>query len=591
MTDFKLVNITDSVIEDISSSLTLPVMQGATNNTYQNFPTNTSNTSQIQFNIQIPSTSTVVNRHFLCESTMRLKIDFAQGIYTSPGQVVFQYGEKNALQAFPLNSLINTLASNINNANVSINMRENMAILLKMCKYEELAKYNSLCPSLVDSFYYNYADGLGSNNNVLGNYANGSYDKKYFPRGCFPVTMYANDGTTKIPDYQVLTVALPIGEGEPATYAPQYPYIYLEFTTIEPLLFLSPYITGNANNQAGFLGLNNLTITMNMGAANRVMSNASFVTFGGVARQTVSDVQLSSIGTTKMLLNFLTIPPTGFAKLEPKNLVNYTSYQPYGFTYANNINPDESKAIQFNNVQINQIPSKILICVRKSQNDMTTYDGNTFLAIQKISINFANKSGLLSSATAQQLYNMSIRNGLEMSFYEFSGEGMSSVGLGVSKVSTLGSILVIDPAIDLGLDAQYSDMSTGQYNITFEITVKNQTDEPIRNPTITMLCANSGIFMTENGSSSFVTGPLNQEMVLETKSQPAIVDKQTYENEIVGGSIENTNSIHKFMKQRFINHNQHEQKLENPSEGESIPTGSGMAGGGMHRRRLHRHMK
>ena len=35
--------------------------------------------------------------------------------------------------------------------------------------------------------------------------------------------------------------------------------------------------------------------------------------------------------------------------------------------------------------------------------------------------------------------------------------------------ATIGSILAIDPAIDLSIDNQYTNMSAGQYNLQFDI--------------------------------------------------------------------------------------------------------------------------
>jgi len=175
--DFKLVNIVDSQLEDISTEVTLPVITGASSNTYQTFNCTSQSTSQIQFNIQIPSLSTAFSRHVLCESTPKLRVDIQGGTttaYWKADQVLFSYGHTNALQAFPLNSLLSTAQANINQSNVSVNIREIMPALLKLYNYTELSKYNSLTPSLIDSFYLNYADGVGSNNNVLGDYSVGS---------------------------------------------------------------------------------------------------------------------------------------------------------------------------------------------------------------------------------------------------------------------------------------------------------------------------------------------------------------------------------------------------------------------------------
>ena len=199
------------------------------------------------------------------------------------------------------------------------------ACLLKLYNYRELAQYNSLCPSLPDSFYQNYSDSLESNNNVLGNMSVSSYDKKYQPRGCFPVKMY-DDKMVELPSLQV--------KCDVAGVAP-YPFVYLKFTTTEPLLFLSPYISAHSNNQACFLGLNNFTITGTMGDATRCMSNASYAKLRGktAVTKTIGSVDYMGLTNSKLLLNFLTIPPVMYSKIESKNVVNYNQYG--SFNYSN----------------------------------------------------------------------------------------------------------------------------------------------------------------------------------------------------------------------------------------------------------------
>jgi hypothetical protein len=585
MSDFKLVNIVDSQLEDINSEITLPVITGAASNNYQTFNSQSGiGASQIQFNVQVPSLSTAVSRHFLTQVDIELLVSITGGTtagYWAADENLFTYGDTNSLQAFPLNSLLSTIQSNLNNANVTVNSREVMAGLLKMMNYEELSKYNSMTPSLVDSFYYDYEDGVGGNNNVLGNYSVGSYSKEFQPRGSFPVQLFQTDGTP-INSLQITTSA--------AGTAPFSSFI-VKFTTTEPLLFLSPFISGNSNNSSAFLGLNNLTITMNLGDASRTMSNASYATLANKTTkiQTISSVSLSKYSNAKLLLNFLTIPPVLMAKIEPKNVCNYNQYSSYNYSPGITIIAGSTQQVSFNNIQLNQIPSKILIYARKSS--FTTYDSNFFLCIDKISINFANKSGLLSSANSIQLYEMSIKNGLQMSFYEFNGAGISNNEDGVPEsVPTIGSILAIDPAIDLSIDSQYTNMSAGQYNMQFDITLRNQTQEDIT-PTLYLVVVNSGLFITENGTSSFNTGLLTQEMVLETKSEEAVLDKKTYEDDVVGGSIENLGSIHKHMKLRFHKASEKEKHMDD-DEGIEAPKfiASGMSASGMRpRRKLHKH--
>jgi len=172
---------------------------------------------------------------------------------------------------------------------------------------------------------------------------------------------------------------------------------------------------------------------------------------------------------------------------------------------------------------------------------------------------------------------MTVRNGLQSNFYEWSGQGTFSNGAGGGVISTLGSVLVIDPAIDLSLATQYSDMSNGTYACQFNITLYNQSDNVVA-PVITLIAVNSGIFICEKGQASFLTGMLTQDMDLDTKSKESITDKQTYENEITGGSIENIGSIHKHLKQRYSHADEHQKHLDDEM-GESA--GGALSGGAM----------
>ena len=170
-----------------------------------------------------------------------------------------------------------------------------------------------------------------------------------------------------------------------------------------------------------------------------------------------------------------------------------------------------------------------------------------------------------------------------MNYYEYSGSGISNNSEGAPvSVPTIGSILVIDPAYDLGLDSQYSNGSGGQYNMQFSIDLYNQGNDAIT-PTIYMVTCNGGIFTTENGASSFTTGLLNQEMVLETKSKDAVMDSHSYNQKVVGGSIENLGSIHKHLKSAFSKVEEKAHEIDD-GKGHSIKdpvTGSGMSAGGM----------
>jgi hypothetical protein len=107
---------------------------------------------------------------------------------------------------------------------------------------------------------------------------------------------------------------------------------------------------------------------------------------------------------------------------------------------------------------------------------------SSFLQITNISINFNSQSGLLASATPYDLYQISVRNGSQQSYYEWGGAVSNNTGTtngNVSTIATTGSLLVLNPALDFSLPSFLSGGSLGQFSFQFNITVRNQFQQKI----------------------------------------------------------------------------------------------------------------
>jgi len=83
----------------------------------------------------------------------------------------------------------------------------------------------------------------------------------------------------------------------------------------------------------------------------------------------------------------------------------------------------------------------------------------TIKRIQSINVYYNNKAGILSNMNTMDLYRISVKNGLKMSYLDWSGNAAitSTVqaanvaqATGSQNVPTLGSLLVLS-ACDLGL--------------------------------------------------------------------------------------------------------------------------------------------
>lgn len=605
MSDIRTVLVKDSVIGDIGSDIDFAVYSGGAQNTYQLFPSTSNSNSSMVFAITVPSENCIIDRAVMITTPLSLTITIDsnsasyQALNPATGTTVFNYGATDCLQAFPLASLMNTITAQINNTTVSVNLQDVLPAMLKMNSVQHLSRYGSMTPFFPDTMFGEYSDAKNCIANVLSSANNSIPDYRYLPRGAHPVkisVVHTADGiasfkpdpakadtTAVVPainDTSLLVAALaptPSSPVTPVRRANEKWVITVETIVTEPL-FLSPFIYGDAEyNNQGLVGINNMNFLINIDTnCRRVFSTSSkFIT--SIALSNPNGFQLSSpmnagcIGTLKadskpaLLFRFLSSQPSDL--IQSKNVVPYLDFPRY-LTSSNNTNTigatklfnDDGSPIAgatanrgtviTSNLQINQIPDKFIVMVRypMSQQDWTM--SSSFLTITGVSVNFNNQSGLLSSASMYDLWRMSVRNGSQQGWDEYSGQmfvntpqgsSLNAFGGGIGKtVPTIGSLLVINPAFDLSLPDYITCGSLGNYNIQMTIQVTNQFNRAVQ-PEVCIVAVNSGIFCTQQGVSSVYQGLLTKEMVLATKQEhPAGSMTSTELSRKIGGSMLNS---------------------------------------------------
>lgn len=528
--DFKTTLIKDARLADITDELSYSVVSGASSNTYQQFSAVSASNSAISFNIQVPSENIVVSREVLIETDIYFTISITN---VPVGESAFNYGETDAPQAFPLNSLFTTCSAQINNTNVSCNLQDILPSILRLNNNRELYRYNGMCPVLPDQAYKLYADGIGGViNNPLGDYTDQSYDGDLLPRGAYPI----QDFVLVHDIFGGGQDADPISGNLGDTWT-----ITGRIHVTEPLLGLSPFIYGEPEyNKQGLVGVNAMSFVFNIDTTcKRFWSTATNYNYS-VSLGTA--VHQNGFENCRMLVNFLSTQPTDL--VSAKNVVPYMDLPRYLSlqTGTGNLNAGASATYNSQNIQINQLPDYFIINVRKPMALQTVKDSSTFLKINSISVNLNNTSGLLSSATPQDLWRISVNNHSTQSWTEFSGQAsVADNNTGVGEiVSTTGSLLILSPAYDLSLPDYLSCGSIGQYNFQFQINVTN-IDAQAFNPEIVIICVNSGIFTTLSGSSNIYTGILTKQMVLDAKTSEEAVDpvSSVQYKRMVGGAMLN----------------------------------------------------
>lgn len=224
----------------------------------------------------------------------------------------------------------------------------------------------------------------------------------------------------------------------------------------------------------------------------------------------------------------------------------------------------------------------------------TYQNTSSFLSIQNISINFNSQSGLLASATQQDLYNISVRNGCAQSYYEWQGYNNNVVNGEPNPTSQnpynplapvpTGSLLVLNPALDFSLPEMLSCGSLGQFSLQFNITVKNNFNQTFA-PEICLITKNDGLFVTQQGTSIIYSGILDKATVLKTKEETVSLDFNTHQR-LVGGTLGNRGfgALKKMLKYHGAKH-MIEGGATSGGATSGGAMGAGISGGAHHHRR------
>jgi hypothetical protein len=535
--DFNKILIQDDRISNLTDKIDFAVMKGAQQITVSEINATSKSPSSIVFNVVVPSLETIVDRHVMIKTTLILKVT---GTVAVDSQLI-SYGFRDALGAFPMHSLINTMSCTINNNTVSMNVKDVLPALVRMLDNRELARYNNTTPVLYDS-YLNYADMISADNSSFNDFGN-NLDQFIKPRGAFALDSCTEDSAGTVP----MSIGVGAGAGLLKT-------AYIKITLEEPLL-LSPFIFGNpTSNNQGMYGIANMSYNLTLGSCNRFWRHIAN------AKSVLTDVSIESIEKSSLMFTFLSPHPS--QQLNSRCILPYYEFNRYitnGVAIAGlpariagaKILP-LSETISSSTVSFNCIPDKLVIFLRKPVQTWT--DSDSFLTISKININWNNSSGVASSYTQSDLWRMSVKNGSNQSWDEFRGyaskkalaiETTAGTGAG-TFVPTCGSVLILAFGTDIPLINDYdAPSSIGNYTFQIAVTATNYYTDPVT-PELVICTLNSGCMALEKGTSSTYLSLLTKADVLEA-SQMEPTSHSDAKRMVGGGFLDSLKSVFRFI--------------------------------------------
>lgn len=492
----------------INEKRSYAVLKCGSQTTFKAFTTTSVSLSSIQFSCPPPSGNVIVDR--LCYLYLPVRLTFT-AVSGATGDKVLQ-PERDAPRAFPISSSIDTLSATINNQSVNINLADVIQALMHYNTDDDLKnRAYSMTPTYQDQSQ-NYGDLLLGHRNPLGYYGDAP-DGAQMQRGGFPFVIVQNPVATG--PGQTLTAIVDVAFCEP--------------------LFLSPFYFGKTNG-CGFYNINtmdfNFTFLGGQQLASRMWSHND-QTAGTLPIVTASCVfgQLNGGPTTQfpggqqpqMLFQYITPQET---MVLPTNMpITYPYFDTIRFPTDINttVNAGVTNTYSSNNIQLNSVPRRMYVYMRERNSDLYSNPNrtDTFFQISQMSIQFLNSSGLIASATIQNLYDMSRRNHCQMSWTQWSGGPVQSNNFS-GLIGTIGSVICIEFARDIGLPSLMAPGILSQCQVQIQVTATNISGRSI-SPTLYIVPILEGTFsVVSMGSCSTQIGVISPQDILDANKQGAI---------------------------------------------------------------------
>ena len=461
--------------------------------------------TNMTFTVNPPSTRVLVNRHMLLQTKFTLtftgvatanaqRLINAAGLPGGTGQL-----KCDGPRAYPLANAIRSLQVTLNNDRMTQSVNRYWRAMTRYANsFDQQNLDQSTTPTFLDQTQQ-YADGgNGSGSRApLGDYTDNLVVP---PRGGWV-------------DCNI--VANPAGNTGANLVA------VVELTCAEPI-WLSPFQYQRQNQSTGLIGVQNMTIQVDLGGrsaggpGNGSVPIASPV--GGLAAALWSHDQAGFPGVDDpvegvtvvvneafILASYLT--PDMLTVIPPVNSYPYYEPQVYSPAVLGATPAGGSTILNMNAVQLNSIPSRVYVFVTRADTDMRFTDTDTYAALQNVNISFDNRDSILSNATSYDLYQIAVKNGTNLSWPQWS--------------SKVGGVLALDFGEDIPLRSNQAPSLRGSYNLSMRVEAKNVSNVP-QNLQLTVVVVSVGVITIANQNVVRSVGVLTTDDVLASKAQDAL---------------------------------------------------------------------
>ena len=505
---YELVRSTDPRVTASKPTFTAEV--SGSSSSFVPYAANTLSTSQVGWQIATPSTQVVLQRDLTVTATMVVNCVVNTGVQTI-GQPIAVLGRDLGFAAFPFNASVNTWNISLGSSATS-SQNTSLQDLLRCCD-TRASRRSRMAPCALPK-YASWNDAAGTLS-ALGSYADVA-DGDESALGAF-VAYYTNPVGIRLTGGGTYTGA----NGTVVTYAAGVPVasaasnaaavnIYLAIDTREPVL-CAPFSwsSEDARFSEGIFNISNVNVQAQMASAASVglVQNCSSASGCALTSQTLLSIPQSSVWA-HYLTPSLQTPLPKICTVAMPQVVSFPQ------TVSTALAPGAAATLTFNNVAVGAVPDVFLISVRPQASDAGVPAQATDFALAITSIpqmQFANQSGLMSGWPQWALWQESVAAGCKLDYLAWSGAAVS----GGALTPMAGSTLALRPGTSFALPVGVSQGTAGQYQLSFQLQVVNQTAWTITNPVITLTTIQSAFFVASETSTSIVNVALTEADVLK----------------------------------------------------------------------------
>jgi hypothetical protein len=425
-----------------------------------------------------------------------------KGANASPGVPTGTLNELSPRQ-FPLAQVLSSFQCQIENDTPSTNVNQYFPQCFSRFFNDKQSQDMYSCPAMLD-VTQNYNDlPIGSAVDPLNDWINNSAQRTRGGGAISSLKVLRNDSTGVQGDTAVI-----------------------EFTTNEPF-YLSPFLYSadrrQARNATPLIGLQTLIINATLGAQNSVLGHDALSriwSFNPGSLSTLSSVS-TNVDDVSANMSYYQRPLT------------YPLLDRYSWPYHEMLQlptllrsttaPNGIVNIQMNTTKLSAVPSSLFIFVARDPATQSISTTDTAFLIDNLSITFNGRDGILSSATSDQLYNISNINGLVDNYQSWQ--------------KNAGSFLRLKFGQDINLPPNLAPGVSGNFDLSMTVRAININQLESIIPQLNVIVQYEGIYSQNNGQWSRSIAPISQRDVLLLQQDQSGFRTYDASEMLNGGSI------------------------------------------------------